>query len=388
MLTVKQIEAAKPEAKSYRLADSGGLCLFITTAGKKVWRLRYRFNGKAQTLVFGHYPAISLAEARAKQAEAKLKLSNGENPSIGKSKAQSIPAAENDFQSIYREWFDRKKKVWSDKYRIELERMFDQHILPYIGRCNIKEITPMMLLDVLKKFEDRGALERANKARRRCGEVFRFAVATGRANYNPAPDLASEMEVPEPKHYPFLQGAEISAFNAALAGYAGSLISKLATQLLQLTALRTIELRMSEWTFINFEARTWEIPKELMKSRKPHVVPMSDQVITILKQLQPVTGDGRFIFPGRNDKNKPISENTVLGVIRRVGFDGRASGHGFRHQMSTILNENGFNADLIELQLAHVDRNRIRGIYNHAQRLPERAEMMQWYGDWINGKVS
>lgn len=246
----------------------------------------------------------------------------------------------------------------------------------------------MMLLDVLKKFEDRGALERANKARRRCGEVFRFAVATGRANYNPAPDLASEMEVPEPKHYPFLQGAEISAFNAALAGYAGSLISKLATQLLQLTALRTIELRMSEWTFINFEARTWEIPKELMKSRKPHVVPMSDQVITILKQLQPVTGDGRYIFPGRNDKNKSISENTVLGVIRRVGFDGRASGHGFRHQMSTILNENGFNADLIELQLAHVDRNRIRGIYNHAQRLPERAEMMQWYGNWINGKVS
>lgn len=271
------------------------------------------------------------------------------------------------------------------KYASEIMSMFDKDIFPFIGDLPIAEIKPMALLGVLKRDEERGAVERARKARRRCGEVFRYAIGTGRADYNPAPDLSIAMGAPKPKHYTFLHEAEIGEFNRALAGYGGGVLVKVATQVLQLTGLRTVELRESLWSFIDFVNKTWEIPAELMKSRRPHIVPKSMQVVALLEFLKPITGNGKYIFPGRSDKNKPISENSILGVIRRIGFDGRASGHGFRHQMSTILNEHGFDSDLIERQLAHVDRNKVRGIYNHAQYLDKRREMMQWYANYLDG---
>nr|WP_178113367.1 site-specific integrase [Acerihabitans arboris] len=249
----------------------------------------------------------------------------------------------------------------------------------------IAEIKPLMLLGVLRKFEERGAMELARKARRRSGEVFRYAIVTGRAEYNPAPDLSIAMGAPKSKHYPFLRESDVGPFNRALAAYGGSIVVKLATQVLQLTALRTFELRWSQWSFIDFENKTWAIPPELMKARRPHIVPMSRQVIALLEYLKPITGNGQYIFPGRNTKTIPISENSILGIIRRIGFHGMASGHGFRHQMSTILNDHGFEPDLIERQLAHVDRNKVRGIYNHAQYLDKRREMMQWYADYLDG---
>lgn len=252
-----------------------------------------------------------------------------------------------------------------------------------IGDIPIRDIKPRMLLEVLRVFERRGAIERAKKARRRCGEVFRFAMATGLVEYNPAPDLTIAMTTSTPKHYPFLTVEQLPDFNRALAGYTGSIIVKIATQLLQLTGLRTIELRLSKWSWINLDLGTWEIPKEVMKGRRPHVVPLSHQAIKLLEQLKPMTGHYEYLFPGRNDQNKPISENTILGLIRRIGYDGIASEHGFRHQMSTILNENRFDPDLIERQLEHVDKNKIRGIYNHAQYLPERRKMLQWYANYI-----
>lgn len=386
MLTVKQIDAAKPKEKSYRLADSGGLFLFIPPTGKKVWRMRYRFEGKEKTLVIGPYPEIGLTEARARQSEARMKLVQALDPAGEKQQAKQREVQKaTTFGTIFDEWYKHKREVWSEGYAVELLSMFEKDILPYIGHLTMEEVEPMVLLGVLRRFEERGAMERANKARGRCGEVFRYAVVTGRAKYNPAPDLADALRGYRKKNYPFLPQDQIPAFNKALTTYPGSIIAKTATQILQYTAMRTKELRSMQWTNVDYENMLITIDAEVMKSRKAHIVPMSQQVHDLLKMLQPITSVSDFVFAGRNDKRKSISENTVLQVIRQIGYEGLASGHGFRHQFSTVMNEHQWPHDAIEKQLAHTDRNNIRGIYNHAQYLDKRREMMQWWADWIDG---
>lgn len=383
MLTIKQIDAAKPKDKPYRISDGNGLYLYIPASGKKVWQLRYQFEGKEKIHTVGKYPEIGPADARNIAFEVKRDLAIGLNPAAKKKQQDKAP---DTFGSIYEEWYKHKKQVWSEGYAVELQRMFEADILPYIGKMAMDDIEPMTLLKVLRRFEERGAMERANKARRRCGEVFRYAVVTGRAKYNPAPDLADAMKGYRKKNFPFLPAEQIPAFNQALAGYSGSIVSKIATQVLQYTAMRTKELRSMQWANVDFENRIITIDAEVMKSRKQHLVPMSQQVHDLLRQLQPITSISPFVFAGRNDKKKSISENAVLLVIRQIGYEGLASGHGFRHQFSTILNEHGWPHDAIERQLAHVDRNNIRGIYNHAQYLDKRREMMQWWADYIDGK--
>ncbi|ELY3544415.1 tyrosine-type recombinase/integrase [Cronobacter turicensis] len=385
MLTVKQIDAAKPKDKPYRISDGNGLYIYIPASGKKVWQLRYQFEGKEKIHTVGKYPEIGPAEARNIAFEVKRDLAIGLNPAAKKNQQEKIP---DTFGSIYEEWYKHKRQVWSEGYAVELQRMFEADILPYIGKMTMDDIEPMTLLKVLRRFEERGAMERANKARRRCGEVFRYAVVTGRAKYNPAPDLADAMKGYRKKNFPFLPAEQIPAFNRALAGYSGSIVSKIATQVLQYTAMRTKELRSMQWANVDFENRIITIDAEVMKNRKQHLVPMSRQVYDLLRQLQPITSISNFVFAGRNDKKKSISENAVLLVIRQIGYEGLASGHGFRHQFSTILNEHGWPHDAIERQLAHVDRNNIRGIYNHAQYLEKRKEMMQWWADYIDGIAS
>ena len=389
MLTVKQIDSAKPEDKGYRLSDSGGLFLFVPPTGKKVWRMRYRFDGKEKTLVIGPYPEISLADARIKQSEAKVKLISGIDPAeqkqAAKKKEKAVSA--DSFESIFREWHKNKSKSWSTVYADDMMTMFEADIIPVIGHMQMDEIEPMVLLKVIRLFENRGAMNRADKARRRCGEVFRYAIVTGRAKYNPAPDLVDAMQGYRKQNFPFLPMEEIHEFNQALLSYGGSVIAKAATQILQYTALRTVEMRSMEWDNIDFENKLITIDPSVMKSRKIHVVPMSTQVTDILKSLQPITGRYRLVFTGRSNHNQAISENTVLGVIRRIGYSGRASGHGFRHQFSTVLNEVHWNKDSVEAQLAHVNSEGTRGIYNHAQYLSNRREMMQWWADWIDRLV-
>ncbi len=385
MLTVKQIDAAKPKDKPYRISDGNGLYVYIPASGKKVWQLRYQFEGKEKIHTVGKYPEIGPAEARNIAFEVKRDLAIGLNPAAKKKQQEKVP---DTFGSIYEEWYKHKRQVWSEGYAVELQRMFEADILPYIGKMTMDDIEPMTLLKVLRRFEERGAMERANKARRRCGEVFRYAVVTGRAKYNPAPDLADAMKGYRKKNFPFLPAEQIPAFNRALAGYSGSIVSKIATQVLQYTAMRTKELRSMQWANVDFENRVITIDAEVMKNRKQHLVPMSRQVYDLLRQLQPITSISDFVFAGRNDKKKSISENAVLLVIRQIGYEGLASGHGFRHQFSTILNEHGWPHDAIERQLAHVDRNNIRGIYNHAQYLERRKEMMQWWADYIDGRAS
>ncbi|EAO3449567.1 DUF4102 domain-containing protein [Salmonella enterica subsp. enterica serovar 4,5,12:b:-] len=385
MLTIKQIDAAKPKDKPYRLLDSNGLYLYVPVTGKKVWQLRYKLDGKEKVLTVGKYPLMSLQEARDKAWLAKKDVSVGVDPV----KAKKLSVKDNSFGSIYQEWYEHKKQVWSEVYSTELSRMFQDDILPLIGGMEIHEIEPMQILEVIRRFEERGAMERANKARRRCGEVFRYAIVTGRAKYNPAPDLADAMKGYRKKNYPFLPADQIPAFNKALAGFSGSIVSKIATQVLQYTVLRTKELRSMQWSNVDFETRTITIAEEVMKVRRPHLVPMSDQVVSLLEMLMPVTQPiSSFVFAGRNDKTKPISENAVLLVIRQIGYEGLASGHGFRHQFSTIMNEHEWPADAIEKQLAHANSGSIRGIYNHAQYMDKRREMMQWWADWIDEKVS
>ncbi|WP_288954347.1 tyrosine-type recombinase/integrase [uncultured Citrobacter sp.] len=389
MLTVKQIDAARPAEKSYRLADAGGLFLFVPPSGKKVWRMRYRFDGKEKTLVIGPYPEISLTEARAKQSEAKMKLLAGVDPAEQKQaiKKKEKEAAADSFGDIFREWHAHKSKVWSKGYADEMMSMFTDDILPVIGNLKMEEVEPMVLLKVIRLFEDRGAMERADKARRRCGEVFSYAIVTGRAKYNPSRDLAGAMRGYRKKNYPFLPMHRIHEFQKALNGYGGWVISKIATQILHYTAMRTVELRSLVWTGIDYENRLISVAPSVMKGRKLHVVPMSDQVMELFRFLQQITGQYELCFPGRSDRKKPISENAVLGVIRNIGYEGQASGHGFRHQFSTVLNEKHWNRDAIEMQLAHVSGG-TRSVYNHAAYLDTRREMMQWWADWLDEKVA
>lgn len=385
MLTIKQIDAAKPKEKPYRLLDSNGLYLYVPASGKKVWQLRYKLDGKEKVLTVGKYPLMSLQEARDKAWLARKDVSVGIDPV----KAKKISTKDNSFSSIYHEWYEHKKQVWSVGYADELSRMFRDDILPMIGAIEINDIEPMQILEVIRRFEERGAMERANKARRRCGEVFRYAIVTGRARYNPAPDLADAMKGYRKKNFPFLPADQIPAFSRALEGFSGSIVSKVAAKTLRYTALRTIELRSMLWKNVDFETRLITIDEKVMKGRRIHLVPMSQQVIELLSGLKPVTEPvSEFVFAGRNDKKKPVCENVVLQVIKQIGYEGLESGHGFRHEFSTVMNEHDWPADAIEKQLAHANSGSVRGIYNHAQYLDKRREMMQWWADWIDEKVS
>ena len=382
MLTVKQIDAAKPKDKPYRILDGDGLYLYVPVSGKKVWQFRYQVGGKYNVITLGKLADVSLKDARELAIDVRRNLSSGNSPT-GKDE-KSNP---DTFKNIFYEWYKHKLVTWSKGYAAELLRMFEDDILPMIGSIDIKEIDAMTLLGVIRLFEDRGAMERANKARRRCGEVIGYAIITCRAKHNPAPDLANAMKGYRKKNFPFLPADQIPAFNRALSTYSGSVVSLSATRFLQYTALRTVEMRSIKWSDINFDERVITIQPETMKSRKMHLVPMSDQVIELLKKLKPITEISDYVFMGRNSVEKPISENAVLLVIRQIGYEGLASGHGFRHTFSTVLNEYGWPADAVERQLAHTERDVVRGVYNHAQYLDKRREMMQWWADWVDGQI-
>ncbi|EIM3525943.1 tyrosine-type recombinase/integrase [Serratia marcescens] len=388
-LTDVKVRTAKPQDKPYKLTDGGGLYLLVNTNGSRYWRMKYRVMGREKLLSIGVYPDISLAVARQKRDEARRALAQGNDPgAIKKAEKQAKKiAAENTFEAITREWHKAKADRWSLRYRDEIIDTFEKDIFPYIGLRPIAEIKPLELLETLKRMEKRGALEKMRKVRQRCGEVFRYAIITGRAEYNPAPDLAGALAVHKKQHLPFLTAQELPDFLQSLAGYTGSIITKTATYLIMYTGVRTQELRFARWQDIDLDKAMWEVPAEHMKMRRPHKVPLSRQAISLLKQLQPITGHYPLVFIGRNDQRKPISKESINQVIELLGYKGRLTGHGFRHTMSTILHEQGYDSAWVEMQLAHVDRNAIRGAYNHAQYLDGRREMMQWYADFLQGLV-
>lgn len=385
-LTDVKVRTAKPQDKPYKLTDGGGLYLLVNTNGSRYWRMKYRVMGREKLLSIGVYPDISLAVARQIRDEARRALAQGNDPgAIKKAEKQAKKiAAENTFEAIAREWHKAKADRWSLRYRDEIIDTFEKDIFPYIGLRPIAEIKPLELLETLKRMEKRGALEKMRKVRQRCGEVFRYAIITGRAEYNPAPDLAGALAVHKKQHLPFLTAQELPDFLQDLAGYTGSIITKTATYLIMYTGVRTQELRFARWQDIDLDKAMWEVPAEHMKMCRPHKVPLSRQAISLLKQLQPITGHYPLVFIGRNDQRKPISKESINQVIELLGYKGRLTGHGFRHTMSTILHEQGYDSAWVEMQLAHVDRNSIRGAYNHAQYLDGRRKMMQWYADFLN----
>ncbi|WP_455817077.1 tyrosine-type recombinase/integrase [Pseudomonas cerasi] len=385
-LTATEIKAAKPKEKAYKLADGGGMYLEIFPNGTKSWRLKYRIGGKEKRVVFGVYPAVTLADARGRREEAKKILAAGGDPGQEKQadKQARVLAVQNSFEAIAIEWHEHKKGNWSEGYASDILEYLTKDIFPFIGKRSVNDIKPAEMLAVLRKMEQRGVLDKLKKTRQACRQIFTHAVITGRAENNPVTDLAGALKAPKQKHFPHLNVEQVPAFLNELNGYSGSLITRHATRLLMLTGLRTIELRASEWSDIDFDKGIWQIPAERMKMRRPHVVPLSSQVKSLLEEIHQLTGRGKFVFPGRNDAGKPMSEASINQVIKRIGYDGKATGHGFRHTMSTILHEQGFNTAWIETQLAHVDKNSIRGTYNHAQYLDGRREMLQWYADYMD----
>lgn len=385
-LIARQVETAKPKDKIYKIADGGGLYLQVNPNGSKYWRMKYHYAGKEKKLSFGTYPTITLAEARKRRDEAKKIHADGKDPGEVK-KAENLEKNLSEgrtFAAIATEWYNAKVSGWSASYADYVDRAFKNNVFPYIGNRPISEIEPLELLAVLQRIESRGACELANKVRQRCGEVFRYAIVTGRARYNPASDLVIAMKSYKRTHYPFLLPPELPEFLYKLENYTGSIVTREATKLLMLTGLRTVELRMGEWCEIDFTQKIWEVPPTRMKMRKEHIVPLSDQAIQSLQILKELTGRYRYIFAGRNDVNRPISDASVNMVLKKIGYDKKATGHGFRHTMSTVLHEQGFNSAWIEMQLAHTDKNSIRGTYNHARYLEGRREMMQWYADYLD----
>ncbi|WP_434586089.1 tyrosine-type recombinase/integrase [Klebsiella sp. R390] len=384
-LTARQVDTSKPKDKPYKLSDGGGLYLLVNPNGSRYWRLKYRIAGKEKLLALGVYPDITLAEARQKRADAKKILAAGGDP--GQEKQEEKQAKEqavaNSFERLAMEWHTHKSTSWSEGYAEHLLMYLKKDIFPFIGQKAITDISQVEMLNVLRKLEQRGVLDKLKKTRQACRQIFTYAIITGRAEHNPVSDLAGALKSPKQQHYPHLLVDQIPDFLRALSEYSGSTITRNATRLLMLTGLRTIELRASEWVDIDFDKGVWNIPAERMKMRRPHLVPLSSQVRELLEEIHQLTGRGKYVFPGRNDAGKPMSEASINQVIKRIGYDGKATGHGFRHTMSTILHEQGYNTAWIETQLAHVDKNSIRGTYNHAQYLDGRREMLQWYADYL-----
>ncbi|MDM3050957.1 tyrosine-type recombinase/integrase [Citrobacter sp. CK183] len=385
-LTARQISTAKPTEKPYKLSDGGGLYLLVNPNGSRYWRMKYRYAGKEKLLSIGVYPDVTLAEARDKRTEAKRMLAAGDDPSEVKQAAREAKslAVNNSFELLALEWHEHKKPNWSSGYADDILEYLRKDIFPYIGKKAVTDIKPMTMLSVLKKMEERGVLDKLKKTRQACRQIFTYAIITGRAEFNPVADLAGALKTPKQQHFPHLMPAQIGPFIQAVNAYTGSKATRAATLLLMYTSVRTIELRASEWVEFDLDNDLWQIPKERMKMRRPHLVPLSRQVKSHLLELKEITGWGKYVFPGRNDARKPMSEASINQVIKRIGFAGKVTGHGFRHTMSTVLHEKGFNSAWIEAQLAHADRNTIRGTYNHAQYLDGRREMLQWYADYLD----
>ena len=385
-LSDAKVRNAKPRTKPYKMADGEGLFLLIAPTGSKYWRLKYFFAGKEKLLALGVYPEVNLADARDRRAQARKALAAGHDPALVKkeSKRLAILKSENAFEVVAREWFEKRKHEWAaSSARVTLARL-EQHVLPKLGQRPIADITPPEVLAMLRVVEDRGTLETARRLMQMCAKIFMYAIATGRAERNPVPDLRGALKVPVVKHHSYLKASDLPKYLKKLEAYDGDVQTKLALRFLLLTFVRTNELRGAEWTEIDWKKAEWRIPAERMKMKELHIVPLSRQAIVVLRDLEKHSGNRQHIFPNQHNSSTFMSENTMLYALYRMGYHSRTTGHGFRSTASTILNEHDFGADVIERQLAHTERNSVRAAYNHAQYLPERRKMMQWWADYLD----
>lgn len=387
-LTDVKIRKTKPQPKAYKLTDEKGLFLLVAPNGSKYWRFKYRFAGKEKLLAMGVYPEVTLADARETRDKARKLLANQTDPGIAKqiSKRSVIQASENSFEAIAREWYAKFSPKWVPSHGERILRRLECDIFPWLGNRTISEIKAPELLAALRRIESRGAIETAHRALQNSGQVFRYAIATGRAERDISSDLRGALAPVRKRHHASItEPKAIGDLMRTIRGYQGSFITKCALQLAPLFFVRPGELRHAEWEEINFEISEWRIPGPKMKMRSTHIVPLSTQAILLLREIQALTGMGKYVFPAVNNSNRPMSNNTITGALRRLGYSKEEmTGHGFRSMASTILNEHGWNRDAIERQLAHAERNSIRAAYNYAEFLPERRKMMQHWADYLD----
>jgi integrase len=389
-LTNKACLAAKPKAKPYKMADGEGMFLEIRPNGSKYWRLKYRFNGKEKMLALGVYPTVTIADAREKRRDARIALAAGQDPSEKKQEQKRTARLNgaNTFETVAREWYEHSKGARSAKHALGLLRRLEVDMFPQIGNRPIANITARHILEALRKIEDRGAHEVARRTRQICGQVFRYAVVTDRAERNPVPDTQGALKPFRSGHYAALEADELPDFLAAFERNDGRLYmpTRCATKMLMYTFVRTGELIESKWSEFNFERKEWHIPAERMKMRRPHIVPLSRQVIAILEEMKTLTGKWDWVFPNQAHPKKHMSNATILRALDRMGYKGRMTGHGFRAlAMSTIKERLGYRHEVVDRQLAHVPRNKVDAAYDRAQFLDERRKMMQEWGDYLDG---
>ncbi len=395
-LTDKAARGAKPSEKPYKIFDGEGMYLLVQPDGGKYWRLKYRFAGKEKLLALGVYPAIPLAEARQRRSKAKAALADSHDPSADRQSAKQRRkfGSENTFEVIAREWHGKNSTpvsdrpgLWTPDHAAWVIRSFETDVFPWLGHRPILELDALALLQVLRRIESRGAIVTAHRVRSNCSQVFSYAIATGRAQRNPATDLRRALPPTKQKHHASIKDPKaVGELLRALDGYQGSFVTKCALRLAPLVFVRPGELRKSEWAEFDLDGAEWRIPPERMKMGKPHIVPLSVQAVGILRELHPLTGRGKHVFPSIRSPSQPMSENTVNAALRRLDYGSdEMTGHGFRSMASTLLNEAGWNRDAIERQLAHSERNKVRAAYHHSEYLEERRKMMQAWADYLDG---
>lgn len=390
-LTDTSIRSSKPRVKPYKIADGGGLFLLVQPTGSRLWRFAYRFAGKQKTISIGAYPATSLAKARQRRDDAKRLLADGIDPSAQRRRerlAEKI-SADATFKAIALEYLANRRSALTPLYADQLLRRLEADIFPRLGTRPIAEIDAPELLDALRKVEKRGVLEQARRLRQTCGQIFRYAVVTGRAKYDPSAALKGALKPKgRQRHHLAMPRAELPDFLRALHTYDGDPRTAIALRLILLTMVRTTEMRAALWDEmedVDGREPLWRIPERRMKMRFEHLVPLSEQAVEALKELRALPGAGNspYLFPSPAREGY-MSNNTCLYALYRLGWHGRATVHGFRGVASTLLNEAGFPADWIERQLAHDERDAVRGAYNSAQYLPGRRTMLQHWADWLD----
>jgi integrase len=385
MLNDTKVRSAKSREKPFKLSDERGLFLLVTPTGSRLWRLKYRLNGREKLISLGAYPDVTLKRAREKRDAARRLIADGIDPSVQR-KAERAALAQS-FEGVAKEWLELQTKSLAPETISILSARLESGLYPYIGSRPIAAITAQEVLIALRRVEARGRHETAHRVRALAGRVFRYAVATGRAHHDIAADLKGALAPVKSKHFASVTDpARVGELMRAIHGYSGHPVTALALKLAPLVFVRPGELRAAEWPEFDLENAEWRIPGERMKMGEPHLVPLSRQALAILCELQPLARGGKYLFPSLRTRDRPMSDNTINAALRRMGYTSEEqTGHGFRSMASTLLNEQGFPPDVIELQLAHTERNKVRAAYNKAQRLPERRKMMQAWADYLDG---
>ncbi len=391
VLTDKAIGHAKPQRTPYKLTDGNGLHLLVNPNGSKLWRARYRVDGKEKLMALGAYPAVPLTDARKARDAAKAQLAKALDPMAERKTAKHTQrvAAENSFQTIAALWWNHWKPTRSAQHAAQIWRRFEANVFPTIGARPITAIEAPELVAMLKAIEKRGVNDVAKRALQTSSQVFRYAIAHGLAKRKPASDIkpSDVLAARAKNNLARIDSKELPQLLRSIEAYQGAATTRLAMKIMAQTFVRTSELIGACWAEFDLEAARWHIPPERMKMKTPHIVPLSAQTVGLLHTLHIISGHSTLLFPGERDHDKPMSNNTILGALKRMGYAGRMTGHGFRGVASTLLHEQGFDHAHIELQLAHQERDAVSAAYNHATYLPQRAKMMQAWADYLDGCV-